>query len=80
VKRDKILQNPPYPEEFPQGRVVWFARLPLHILQILCKPESQHLQRAIELIAGVANGYERVRLIEVVPVLEVGRRLEELGW
>lgn len=66
--------DPTYPEEFPQCRIIGLAWLPLHVLQILCKPEPQHLQHPIKGIVRVANGYECVGLVEVVPVFEIGRR------
>lgn len=69
-----------YPEELPQTRVIWLARLPLCIFQILSEPEPQHLQHAVDRLVRGANGNKGVRRIEIVPVFEVGCRLEELRW
>jgi hypothetical protein len=54
------------------------ARLALDIFQVLGVPEPQHFQHAPQIIIRVANGNEGVRLVEVVPVFEVRRRLQEL--
>lgn len=34
---------PTYPEEFAQGRIIWLARLPLDVFEILGEPKPQHL-------------------------------------
>lgn len=68
-----------YPEEFPQRRIVGLARLALDILQILREPEAQHLKHAVKLIVRVANGDKCIGLIQVIPVLEVGRRFQQLS-
>jgi len=68
-----------YPEELAQRRVVWLARLALDVFQIFGEPESKHLQHAIEGFIGVADGCEGFGAVEVVPILEVGCWLEELG-
>jgi hypothetical protein len=73
-----ICCYPSYPEKFPQSRVIGLARLALNILQILGVPEPQDLQHPTELIVRVPNCNESVRLIEIVPVLEVGRGFQEL--
>jgi hypothetical protein len=78
VSNPKMSLLRSYPEEFPQRRIVGLARLPLDILQIFRKPKPQHLEHAIKFIVRIANGNECVRLVEVVPVLEVGRWLKEL--
>lgn len=67
-----------YPEEFTQARVVGLAWLPFYVLQVLGKPEAQHLEHAVQRLVGGANGDESIRGIEVVPVLEVGRGLQQL--
>lgn len=67
-----------YPEEFTQARVVGLAWFPFYVLQVLGKPEAQHLEHAIQRLVGGADGDEGVRGIEVVPVLEVRGGLQQL--
>lgn len=67
-----------YPEELAEARIVRLAWLPLCVFQILCKPEAQSLQHAVDRVVGGADGYERIWRIEIVPVLEVGGRFQEL--
>lgn len=69
-----------YPEEFAQARVVGLAWLSFGIFQVLCKPETQHLQHAINGLVGGADCDEGVRGIEIVPVFEIRGRFKELGW
>lgn len=64
-----------YPEELAQAGIVGLAWLSLRILQVLCEPEAQDFQHAIDGVVGGANSYECIGRIDVVPVLEVGRRL-----
>lgn len=68
-----------YPEKLAEARIVWLAWLSLCIFQILCKPESQSLQHAVDRVVGGADGYERIGRIEIIPVLKVGRGLQKLG-
>lgn len=67
-----------HPKEFPQTRVVWLARFALCIFQILREPKADHLEHAIKRIAGGPDGYEGVRCIEICPILEIRRWLQEL--
>jgi len=71
---------PTYPKELPETRVIGFTRPALCILQVLGKPKPQNFQHAIDRIIGGSNRDEGVGRVEVVPVLEVRGRLEELGW
>lgn len=69
----------PYPEKFAQARVVGLARLALGIFQVLCEPEAQDLEHAVDGIVRGADGYKCIGGIEIVPVFEIGGGLEELG-
>lgn len=68
-----------YPEKFAEAGIVWLAWLPFCIFQIFCKPEAESLQHAVDRVVRGADGYERIGRIEIVPVLQVGRGLQELG-
>jgi len=68
------LNFPVTPEKFPQRGIVRLAWFPLNIFQVFGKPKSEYLQHSIEGIVRVANGYEGMRLVEVIPVLEIGCR------
>lgn len=68
-----------YPEKLAKAGIVWLAWLSLCVFQILCKPEAESLQHAVDRVVGGADGYERIGRIEIVPVLKVGRGLQELG-
>lgn len=68
-----------YPEKFAEAGVVWLAWLSLCVFQILCKPEAESLQHAVDRVVGGADGYECIGRIEIVPVFKVGRWLQELG-
>lgn len=69
----------PYPEKFTQAGVIGLARLALGIFQVLCEPEAQDLEHAVDGIVRGADGYKCIGGVEIVPVLEVGGGLEELG-
>lgn len=68
-----------HPEELSQARVVWFARLALGVFQVLGEPEAANLQHAVEGLIGGSDGDESVGRVEIIPVFEVRRGLEELG-
>ena len=67
-----------HPEELAQTRIVRLAGLPLCIFQIFGEPESTNLQHPIQRLVRRPDSNKSVRRIEVVPVLEIRRRLEEL--
>lgn len=67
-----------YPEKLAKARIVRLAWLPLCVFQILCKPEAQSLQHTVDGVVGSADGYEGIGRIEIIPVLEIGRGLQEL--
>jgi len=66
-------------EELSERRVVWLAGLALDILQVLCEPEAQAGKQTAKLIVRVADACKDVGSVEVMPVLEVGDGLEQLG-
>ena len=68
-----------YPEKLAKTRIVRLAWLSLCIFQIFCKPEAESLQHAVDGVVRGADGYECIGRIEIVPVLQVGRGLQELG-
>lgn len=72
------LEAKTYAEEFSEGGIVRFAGLALDVFQVLGEPEAQDLEHATEVVVCIANGDEGTGLVEIVPVLEVGRRFEEL--
>lgn len=67
-----------YPEKLAEARIVRLAWLPLCVFQVLCKPEAQSLQHAVDGVVGGADCYEGIGRIEIIPVLQVGRGLQEL--
>lgn len=69
-----------YPEKLAQARIVGLAGLALCVLQVLCEPEPQNLEHTVERLVGGADSYEGIGGIEIVPVFEVGGRLEQLRW
>jgi len=78
--RGIIIGFPIASKEFAQTRVVWLAGLSLRVLQVLCKPETEHLEHAVHRFIGSSYRNESVWRIEIVPVLEIGSWFEELGW
>lgn len=70
--RPKVMA---YSEKFTEGGVIWFARLALHILKILGEPEAQDLQHSIQFIIRISYRHKRIRLIKVIPILQVRGRL-----
>ena len=49
------------------------------VYQVLCEPEAQAPQHTPQVLVRVADADKCVGSVEVVPVLEVGSWLEELG-
>lgn len=68
-----------HPEELAQARVIRLAGLALGIFQILGQPEADDLEHAVEGLVGAADGDKGIGSVEVGPVFEVGRGLEQLG-
>jgi hypothetical protein len=67
-----------YPKELAQCGIVWFARLALDVFKILREPESQNFEHAVKRVVRVPYRYKCLWSIEIVPVLEIRGRFEEL--
>lgn len=66
-------------EMFTEDGIVRLADFAVNKLELLCKGKAQDLEHSIEGILKLANGREDVSAVEIIPVLEIGHGLEEIG-
>ena len=66
-------------EELAKARVVRLARFALCVFEVLCKPEANDFEHAIEGFIGGTDADEGVGSVEVGPVFEVRGWFEQLG-